>query len=207
MPLIRHSICHRCGMPMGAGIDSCTICPGCRKEKFAFAQARCGGEYTDSLRDMLLSFKFHGVTPLRFPLSALIFWQIRRVPFPQNPDILVPVPMNYSSQVQRGYNQAALLCENLSQRMKIPCFSHLLLKNKKTKPQADLQRSEREKNLVSCFEVKKNYYVKKLQGKIVLLVDDILTTGNTASECSKVLLQNGAKKVYVATVAKTLTLP
>ena len=203
---MRHGICLRCGMPMGQGIENAKGCLVCRKEKFAFSQARCAGEYSESLRDILLSFKFHGITQLRFPLGALLFWQIKRVAFPEMPEILVPVPMSYSSQVERGYNQASLLAENLSKRLNIPCFSRLLVKNKSTMRQAGLPRMERQKNLASCFEIRASCYKKQLQGKVALLVDDILTTGNTASECSKVLITGGAKKVYVATVARTLNL-
>ncbi len=204
IPLIRHEACLQCGMPVGKGIETTKVCLVCQKEKFAFSQARCAGEYNDSLRELLLSFKFHGITQLRFPLGALLYWKIKNTPFPQKPQIIVPVPMSYSSQIQRGYNQAVLLAENLSHRLKIPCFPHLLEKIKTTKPQSELQRQERKKNLVSCFRIEGDYYKKQCKDKIVLLVDDILTTGNTASECSKVLTQAGAQKVYVATVARTL---
>lgn len=117
--------------------------------------------------------------------------------FPQI-DCIVYVPMTDKSVYARGYNQAELLAKSLSVRTGLPFVKNALIKIKDTPAQKLLTRKERENNLKGCFKVEKRSDIK---GKNVLLVDDVLTTGATSEIVCKVLLDAGAKNVYLATVA------
>jgi ComF family protein len=113
-------------------------------------------------------------------------------------DILVPVPLHPTRQRERGFNQASLLAELSSARISIPC-KPLLKRIRYTTTQTALDRAERMENLHNAFRLRKNADVRGLR---VLLVDDVLTTGSTLSECARVLKRAGAISVYAATAAR-----
>lgn len=113
-------------------------------------------------------------------------------------DCIVCVPMTRRAKLKRGFNQSELLAKAVSEREGKPYIKDALFKIKDTGEQKDLSRKERSKNLAGCFRVIKG---EELKGKRVLVVDDILTTGATADEVSKVILRAGAKEVYLATAA------
>lgn len=112
---------------------------------------------------------------------------------------LVPVPLHSSKLRKRGYNQAEVLAKGLSQRLKIP-FENALVRVKNTKSQFKLGQQERKDNIKNAFELKPNYLVSRYP--VILLIDDILTSGSTLSEASKVLKKAGARKVFGLTLAR-----
>ncbi len=114
------------------------------------------------------------------------------------PDLIVPVPASKRSMAERGYNQAWLLAKAVAKRLEIPVDSNVLIKFKENKKQHDLKSEERRANVKGVYKV-----TKRLDGKTVLLVDDIKTTGLTLSECAKQLRLNGAEEVYTAVVLIT----
>jgi ComF family protein len=118
-------------------------------------------------------------------------------------DLLLPVPLHTQRLRERGFNQALLLVKELSRRIGIPYEKTILQKKKPTIPQVNLSGVEREKGVKGAFHVngKKE---KELEGKSVLLVDDVYTTGATVNECSKVLLRGGAGRVDVLTLAHAI---
>lgn len=113
-------------------------------------------------------------------------------------DLVTWVPIHPRKLKLRGYNQAELLAKALSFNLGLPCMD-LLSKKKETKPQSKLNREERLKNILGVFEPKPSIMVF---GKRILLVDDVITTGATASECARVLKKMGAEKVYVLALAR-----
>jgi ComF family protein len=113
-------------------------------------------------------------------------------------DVIVSVPLHSARQRERGFNQASLLAELLSAHTSIP--SRPLLKRiRYTTTQTALDRSERMENLHNAFRLRKNADVRGLR---VLLIDDVLTTGSTLSECARVLKRAGANSVHAATAAR-----
>ncbi len=114
-------------------------------------------------------------------------------------DIITCVPNTKRVYAQRGYNQAQLIAKNISKALDIP-FSPVLQKLVETKPQHTLQRNNRKTNVVGAFSVNSKFDVKDKQ---ILLIDDIVTTGSTLSECAKTLYDAGAKKVLCTTYATT----
>jgi ComF family protein len=107
------------------------------------------------------------------------------------------VPMTKKAIKKRGYNQSELLAKALSERLQLPILYDALTKIRETAEQKNLTRKEREENLGSCFKADKQL----VENKVLILVDDVLTTGATAETATKALLKAGAKTVYFATIA------
>jgi len=124
--------------------------------------------------------------------------------------VLIPVPLFYKKLKKRGYNQSEELAKELSKVFKIPVFSDVLIKIKKTESQMKLSKEEREKNLAGAFTVKPAFAIKnrstsdvdQFSGKKVFLVDDVYTTGSTMEECARALRGAGAKSVWGICIAR-----
>ncbi len=118
-----------------------------------------------------------------------------------SPEIIVPVPLHPKRLRWRGFNQALLLGREVSRRWQIPVDPFILLRVKETAPQTQLPEEERRKNVRRAFDVNSG---KTIDGKNVLLVDDVYTSGATVNECSHTLLRAGAKEVHVLTLARAV---
>ena len=115
--------------------------------------------------------------------------------------ILVPIPLDKKKLKNRGYNQTEELAKELSKIIQVPMISDLLVKLKSTKPQMELSKTEREKNLAGTFAVKP-VFAPELRGGKVFLVDDVYTTGATMEECCLALKRAGAKSVWGIALAR-----
>ena len=113
-------------------------------------------------------------------------------------DVIVPVPLHPARERERGFNQSALLAELLSDRIALPS-KPALERIRYTTTQTAFDRAERMQNLHGAFRLRKKADVRDLR---VLLIDDVLTTGSTLSECARVLRRAGASCVYAATAAR-----
>jgi ComF family protein len=113
-------------------------------------------------------------------------------------DMIVPVPSTQASIKQRGFNQTEVLGSQISKELKVKMYPDLLVRVKETPSQRECTREEREKNLLQAFAVNK---VDCIEGKNILLVDDVFTTGSTSRECARTLLDHGASTVKVITWA------
>lgn len=118
--------------------------------------------------------------------------------------VLIPVPLDKKKLKNRSYNQSEELAKELSKVLQIPIISDYLIKIKSTKPQMELSKQEREKNLLNAFAIKNlaRPDLAKFSGKKVFLVDDVYTTGSTMQECAKVLKENGVKQVWGIAIAR-----
>lgn len=156
--------------------------------------------YKGSVRDAILRFKFYGrreyASAFGISLCKEIGRQFPGVCF----DTVTYVPLSAQRLKKRGYNQAALLADAIAARKKIPCET-LLHKEKDNFEQHKLSRAERSSNVTGVYTVEKH---NRVQGKTVLLCDDIVTTGATLKESAAVLLRNGAAAVYCTAIAVTL---
>jgi ComF family protein len=113
------------------------------------------------------------------------------------PDLVIPVPLHLSKLRERTYNQALLLARTLGKTMKLPVAAQGLERTRATLSQQGLKSEDRKRNLKGAFSLRKD--VKNLR---VLLVDDVLTTGATARECSRMLKKGGANDVKLAVLAR-----
>ncbi len=173
-------------------------CGYCRRGVFVFEQARSIGWYEGNLRELIHLLKYDGFRPLSKPLGRIL---AGKIPEPEGAafDLVLPVPLHSNRQRRRGFNQSALLAEELSKIYRIPAGSKDCVRVRDTPPQTGLRAAERRKNVEGAFHVPRPQGV---QGRRVLLVDDVLTTGATANSCSRALLEAGAKGVWVATLAR-----
>lgn len=112
-------------------------------------------------------------------------------------DLIVPIPIHHLKKVERGYNQSDYLAKGLSKGLNVPYSTKLLKRIKHTESQTRLHINERAINVANAFKVRNS---KKIKGKNILLVDDIITTGATTQECGKALFNGGANSVYAGSI-------
>ncbi len=115
-----------------------------------------------------------------------------------NINLIVPVPLHHLKKVNRGYNQAFYIAKGLSKCLNIPVSQSILERVKFTQTQTALTLTERQENVGDAFKVKK---IKPVEGKNILIIDDVITTGATVSACAKVLKEVGANKLYACSTA------
>ena len=156
--------------------------------------------YEGSLRQHILGLKYHGRRGLARLFGMLLAELVQKEYAGTRIDALVPVPMYAKKQKERGYNQVMLISREAANILRIPVIEDAIIRSKETKLQAGLHRRERFANLCDAIVAGK----ADLGGKHLLLVDDIFTTGATASACSFVLKKAGAEKIYVVTCAATI---
>lgn len=150
------------------------------------------GIYSDALAEAINLMKFSGLRRLANPMGKLFL----NLEMPEC-DGIIPVPLSKSALRERGFNQSLLMAKVISEKLKTPLYMDMLLKRKDTLPQVGLSAKERMKNLKGAF--KTNGKISSLR---LLLLDDVMTTGATARECSKTLMSAGAKEVIVITLAR-----
>ncbi|MDR2192134.1 MAG: ComF family protein [Endomicrobium sp.] len=155
--------------------------------------------YKGALRKLILKFKYLDRAFLAKDFGAQMANKFKELPFYDKTDCIIPVPLNIIRRIKRGYNQAEVLSREISKLSGIPVFSNILYRKKMTKPQFQLSKEERAKNIKNSFLVKNGELTRK---KNILLVDDIVTTGATVSACAAVLKKFGAKKVYALSLAR-----
>ncbi|MDI1312549.1 ComF family protein [Prosthecobacter sp.] len=208
LPLVEAPYCMVCGEVYEGALTNefrCANCSG-RRLEFEFAVAACHAEGV--MRELIHKFKYERRLQLRGALAHLMLRTLAE-PRLAREDLaewlLVPVPLHHSREVDREYNQSWELCERLSRLTGIPA-AKALLRTRETDSQAGLHREERLKNLRGAFAVRQPRRWQapvNLQGRRILLVDDVFTTGATASECARVLRrEGGAEKVVVITTTR-----
>ena len=191
--------CPRCGLPVGPFARTDAGCPNCRTLSFRFRGVIRAGLYDGTLRMACIRAK--GAT--QFPLAAALanwMWTREQDEFDaESIDVVVAVPRHWTRQVARPHHAAETMARVLARRLRRPHGRGVLRKIRWTPDQSDLTAANRKLNLKDAFAVRPR--PRLLAGKTVLLVDDILTTGTTANECSRALLHAGAAKVVVAVIA------
>ena len=155
--------------------------------------------YDDISRKLILGFK-HG--DRTYAAKTLAVWMHRAGgEFLENSDAIVPVPLHRWKLFQRRYNQSALLAQQIGIMMGKPVLYYVLRRIRATPPQGHLKRKERQENVKGAFAVVSKHK-DSVEGKPLLLIDDVVTTGATANECAKVQLKAGAKQVHVLTLSR-----
>ena len=151
------------------------------------------GTYGGKLERAVRAYKFHGTRQLGGLFGRELAEALESAAWPV--DTLCAVPLHATRYLHRGYNQSALVARSAAAHRSLP-YRPLLRRVRTTKQQAKLGGAAREENVSGAFES------QKLSGERVLLVDDVMTSGATVTECALTLLVAGARQVYVATVAR-----
>ena len=195
----RASYCLCCGRFLeGAGEPH--LCYSCLKKRPPFAIHRSCGLYRAELKDLILLFKYRGYRVLAKPLGRFALESLgREESLWWGVDMIIPVPLHPKRKRQRGFNQAGALAKQLSKQKRILLEDRVLRKMKNVPPQTCLDEEARAANVQGVYAVMRR---EKIQGKTILLIDDVYTTGSTLKECSRVLLRAGAKEVRAITIAQ-----
>ncbi|HEX9477194.1 MAG TPA: ComF family protein [Methylomirabilota bacterium] len=214
LPRIGPPWCRSCGQPMAgfpvaAGAmppgtvraDGGPLCAACRRQPPAFAYARAAVRYEDVAREALHAFKFGGHRALAGPLGDLLVEALEGHLPVGPPELLVPVPLHPRRERERGFNQSRLLARRLARAWGCPVRDDVLVRAVATPSQTSLDGAARRANVRRAFRLRRPELVA---GRHVVVVDDILTTGATLSECARCLEDAAPRTVGVLAVARVV---
>jgi ComF family protein len=196
---IEAPFCERCGLPFPGAITTSFECSNCRGLELQFSKARSAVLADGMIRDLIHRYKYNRDLWLEPFLAGLLI--SRAVPelLREKWDLIVPVPLHRLKQTEREFNQAERLARRLSEVSGIPLETRILKRIQPTRTQTRLTRRERVENVRKAFALSP---AAGLNGRRIVLIDDVFTTGATTSSCAKALLDGGAGEVCVWTVAR-----
>lgn len=192
--IIKEPRCKKCGKPIHQ--EEKEFCYDCEREELCYEQGRSLWLHKLPVSSSIYAFKYknrriygeiYGREMAKAFRKLIHLWQI---------DVIVPVPLHKKKQKKRGYNQAEILAKEIGFRVNIPVDVTLVKRKINTIPQKEFSRKERKKNLKNAFEI-----TKKIEGKRVLIIDDIYTTGSTIDAISVLLKKAGVEKTYFLTIS------
>jgi ComF family protein len=199
LPKLLPPFCARCSQPFEGAITGSFVCANCHDRVLHFESAVAAYRSRGVVRQLIHRFKYGGEIHLRHLLGKWLCETLADLRLAgRRFDCIVPVPLHSARERARGFNQAQLLAEMLARHTHLPA-RRLLERIRYTATQTRLDRRERMENLAGAFRLRRASNVQELR---VLLVDDVLTTGSTLSECARVLKEAGARSVHAATVAR-----
>ena len=178
-----------------------SVCARCRRSRTALDSSRSGGEYEGALRDIIHAFKSDGRRSLAVPLAGIM--RNAGADLLRDADVIVPVPLHVVRRLRRGFNQAS----DLARRLDRPVVN-ALWRVRATSPQAGLTVAGRRRNVRRAFRLSPflSQWTRSrfIHDRILVLVDDVSTTGATLDACARVLKEAGAREVRALTAARAL---
>ncbi|MCI0746627.1 MAG: ComF family protein [Verrucomicrobia subdivision 3 bacterium] len=199
---IKPPYCQRCGAPFAGEITSPFICGLCRHSELYFSHARGVVPFEGVVRDTLLKYKYNRALWIEPFFAELVQNHAGPRLRDEGWDLIVPVPLHPRKRAEREFNQAERLGRHLSRAAGVPMEKRALRRILPTRTQTRLSASERAENVRKAFAFKGD--PARIQDRRIVLFDDVLTTGATASACARVLLQAGAREVCAWTLARGL---
>ncbi len=194
---IKPPLCYQCGLPFDGNFPEPFTCLNCHDAEWKFERARALFAARGLVREIVHRFKYD---PADFFQPLIHQWLRATKPFPvHSHDWVVPIPLHPLKKRERGFNQAERMAEPISSILSKPLITNAIERVKYTETQTHLSLSKRIKNVEDAFAAKKCL----LKGS-VLLIDDVMTTGATASACARVLKKTGVKTVDVLTLTRQL---
>ncbi len=191
--------CACCGLPFAYEQGPGALCGACLQAPPPFARARAAMRYDDESRRLILAFK-HGDRLHLAP--ALAAWMRRAgAELVAEADAVVPVPLHWTRLFARRYNQAAVLARALAGAGGPRLGADWLARRRRTPSQGKRNREARKRNVSGAFRAARP---QEIEGRRILLVDDVFTTGATLEECARVLLRAGARQVDALTLARAV---
>jgi ComF family protein len=198
---IERPYCERLGTPFAMDLGAPLLSPAAIADPPVFRRARAVAQYDGVARALVHRLKYGDRLDLVQALGAMM--ARAGAELLAEADVIVPVPLHRWRLWRRRFNQAMALSAVVSRRSGVPCDPFLLARVKATRPQVGLTRPQRQENLQGAFRVPAEAK-PRVEGKRVLLVDDVLTTGSTANAASRVLLRSGAASVDVLAFARVV---
>ncbi len=197
LQLLDDRACRFCNAPAGTYAALGADCERCRRRGLAFTRAAAVAVYAPPVREVIHAFKFKGLTAAAESLAAMMAERCRAAHFPSQIDAVVPVPLHRRRLRERGYNQAEMLARGVARRLQAPLRLDILVRLRYTPAQARLPHIQRLTNPGGAFAA-----TASLSGATVLLVDDVMTTGATLSDCARALRAAGARRAYALVFAR-----
>jgi ComF family protein len=173
-------------------------CNACRNQSFHFACAVRLGPYDGLLRELILRMKHASGEGLAEILGALWASHLDKRLRDLKANVIVPVPLHWRRRWTRGYNQSQALAQAIASHLRVPCKPHWLRRIRNTPQQVKQSGSARRANVRKAFFAPPR---AELRGQTILLVDDVLTSGGTASDAARALHAAGAARIVVAVLA------
>lgn len=197
LPVIRNP-CARCGLPLPEEAAGFT-CGACQHSPPAWDACTSATAYAPPVSALVHRFKSRCYWPAGKVLSELLADRLReRYTALRLPDAIVPVPLHRERLWRRGFNQSTLIARELGRQLRIPVQEHWLQRSQATLPQQSLDATQRRRNLKNAFRVATDALPPR-----IALVDDVVTTGSTVAELSRLLKQHGVHSVDVWCLART----
>ncbi len=188
-------LCEVCGAPSSGGEPVCRDCLDARPH---YRALRSWSVFEGPVRAALHRLKYRrdvglgeALTPQLAAFLDLLRWPV---------DLIVPVPLGRRRLAERGYNQVGLIARPLALALRIAYAADALARSQETRSQVGLTRTQRQQNVRGAFRGKE----RRVSGRIVLLMDDVATTGSTLSSCAEALFAAGARDVFAFTVSRAL---
>lgn len=194
LPYITHP-CLRCGREMGNTTD--LVCFNCKSSNFLFTSTHSVFQYRDMIVPVIHRFKYQSHRFLYYPLAEYMCERFATLNL--EPDIITSVPLHPARECERGYNQSRLLAEVIANKFSIK-YLDLCEKVKENVSQTELDFKSRHDNVKDVYKILKDKR-NAIEGKSILIVDDIFTTGATTNEMSRVLKNAGAGDINILTFA------
>lgn len=194
--------CFVCGEPMDGSLHAAGIirCGECRVKPPPFDMTVFAFRYEGNSRNLIRRFKFGGRTRLAGTIIApMLCAKLQRLAKMDGVDMIIPVPLHHRRLLKRGFNQSYLLAREIGATFSIGVSADVIYRKTYTAAQFSKTRAQRKANVRNIFKLR---HSAMLEGKRILLVDDIMTTGATMSEVAGVLKKGGAKSVVCATAAR-----
>ena len=198
---IQAPFCERCGLPYEGDITTLFKCSNCCDTELHFTSARSAVAAKGVTLEVIHRFKYNNALWFESFLADLLLREAVPVLRAERWDLIAPVPLHPTKERERGFNQAARIASHLARNLELPLCEKLVRRVATSRTQTLLTKKQRAENVRRAFAAVPG---ATLSGERVVLVDDVLTTGATASACARVLQELGAGEVCVWTVARGL---
>jgi ComF family protein len=195
--------CPRCALPLPA--PSSSPCGECQRRRPSFQQSLAAFRYEAPVNRLITRFKHQDGQACGRLLSELFCeWLPSHIDWntTARPDYLLPVPLHWTHLWQRGFNQAEWFARDLSRRYNIPCLTDALIRKRSGVAQQSLRREQRLKNLQNIFQIRPKHHSLFIN-KHIVVIDDVITTGATVENISRLLKDAGAASISVWALART----
>jgi ComF family protein len=195
--------CPICGRSFSQGISENHVCENCLRKRPFFDWAGAPYLFEDGLMEAIHQFKYGGKSYLAKSLGPLLKqYAGQKLPAGLERGLVMPIPLHPKRLRERGFNQSLLLARYVAELPELELDYLNLRRARYTQPQTGLKGDERRKNVRRAFKIEDK---TKVRGRVIILVDDVLTTGSTLNECARILKQAGANKVFGLALASTVT--
>lgn len=176
-------------------------CHLCQFSDFSFSQAVCINNYQGLMQELIIKMKGQRCEITALQLGELLGYEIERLDHIDSVDVLTCVPTHWRKKLRKGFQASEILCKSASRISGIPAATKLLSAVRPTQKQGMLSDFKRLENVRNAFAVSP-FFRDKVKDKHILLIDDVMTSGATTSQCAKAILSHGAARVDVAVAAR-----